>query len=262
MNAQTSVFATATFIASGILHAQAQPAAPALSYDAAAIHKSPPGSEHRPGAGIGPGPQGGLRTHDTPVLMLISEAYEVQAFQVVGAPAWASTQAYDITFTPGKAEAAPETTTSSKSNLTDASIDRDLIRLRAILRDRFGLVLRSETREMPVYNLVRAKGGAKLTPASPTETNSNVRARGGQIIGVNTTIERLTAVLSSLLERPVHDETHLSGRYDFKAVTEPDASMSESLFTALQEQLGLKLESAKGPVQVYVVEKLNQPTEN
>jgi uncharacterized protein (TIGR03435 family) len=111
---------------------------------------------------------------------------------------------------------------------------------------------------MPIYNLVQAKGGAKLTPHTASGPNSNLRARDGQITGMDTTVERLAGVLSQLLERPVHDETHLSGRFDFKVVTEPD----ESLFTALPAQLGLKLESAKGPVQIYVVEKLNPPTEN
>ncbi len=242
--------------------AQTPSSQPALSYDAAATHKSPPGSEHRPGPGMGPGPQGGLRTHDTPATTLIAWAYQVQSYQIVNAPGWASTQAYDIVFTPDKPEVAATVPSGPKSNMTDASLDRDLIRLRALLRDRFGLVLRSETRELPVYNLVQAKGGAKLAAASPSESNSNVRARGGQITGINTTMERLAGVLSSLLERPVHDETHLNGRYDFKVVTGSEGPLNESLFTALTEQTGLKLESAKGPVQVYVVEKIQQPTEN
>lgn len=211
---------------------------------------------------MGPGPQGGIRTHDTPVLMLIAWAYNVQPYQIAGVPGWASTQGYDVTFTPDTVEKAPSIPSSPKSNMSDATMERDLIRLRAVLRDRFGLLLRAETREMSVYNLVQVKSGSKLTLASPGESNSNLRARGGRIIGTNTTIEKLAGVLSSLLERPVRDATHLNGRYDFKVIPDSEGPLSESLFTALPEQLGLKLESAKGAVQVYVIERLNQPTEN
>jgi uncharacterized protein (TIGR03435 family) len=213
---------------------------------------------------MGPGPQGGLRTHDTPVLTLIAWAYSVQPYQIIAAPGWASNQGYDITFTPDKVEPPAAVPSGPKSNLSEAAMDRDLIRLQAVLRDRFGLVLRSETRELPIYNLVQASGGAKLArhAASSGLSNSNLRVRGGQITGMNTTVERLAGALSELLERPVHDETHLTGQFDFRVSPEQDGPISESLFTALPEQLGLKLESAKGPVPVYVVEKLNPPTEN
>jgi uncharacterized protein (TIGR03435 family) len=190
--------------------------------------------------------------------MLIAWAYGVQTYQIVGAPGWASSQSYDITFTPDKAEPPAAVPSGPKSNLSEPAMDRDLIRLQAVLRDRFALVLHSETRRMPIYNLVVAKGGAKLTPHTASGSNSNLRARDGQITGMDTTVERLAGALSRLLERPVHDETHLSGRFDFQVRTESD----ESLFTALSGQLGLKLESAKGPVRIYVVERLNPPTEN
>jgi uncharacterized protein (TIGR03435 family) len=197
------------------------------------------------------------------VLTLIAWAYSVQTYQIMGAPGWASRQGYDITFTPDQAEPPAAVPAGPKSNLSGPAMDRDLIRLQAVLRDRFGLILRSETRELPVYNLVQAKGGAKLTPHAPAAgENSNLRARGGQITGAGTTVERLAGVLSGLLERPVRDETHLSGQFDFKVTPDSEGPMAESLFTALPEQIGLRLESAKAPVQVYVIEKLNQPTEN
>lgn len=246
-----------------VLAAQTPPLEPAVRYDVVAVHKSPPGSEHRPGPGIEAGPQGGLRTHDTPVVMLIAWAWNVQPYQVIGAPGWASTQSYDVTFTPDKPENAHTGSSGAKSNLSDTSMDRDLIRLQSVLRDRFGLSLRSESREMPVYNLVQAKGGSKLTPHTAAGgSNSNLRARGGRIAGTGTTIERLAGLLSGLLQRPVRDKTNLYGLFDFTLVTESEEPLSESLFTALPEQLGLKLESAKAPVRVYVVEKLEQPTEN
>ena len=87
-------------------------------------------------------------------------------------------------------------------------------------------------------------------------------SNGRQITGVDATTEMLTRMLESLLDRPVHDETHLDGEFEFKVTPDSDGPMSESLFTALPEQLGLKLESTKGPVQVYVIEKIERPSEN
>jgi len=230
---------------SGMLRAQ--------SYDVVSIRKSPP--DGKP-ASISPGPEGGLRTHNTPVLTLITDAYNIHDFQVIGAPGWASSQNFDVTFTPDKAEVA-SAPSDAKSTLGSASLGRDLLRLQAVLRDRFGLVLRSETREMPVYNLVVAKGGAKLsTPAHPG--NSNIRSRGGVLTGTDVPVSRFAELLSSVVLRPVRDETRLSGSFDFTVTTDSDTSV----FTALAEQAGLKLESARGPVQVFVVEKLQQPSEN
>ena len=141
-------------------------------------------------------------------------------------------------------------------------MDRNAMRLQSVLRDRFGLVLRSEHREMSIYRLVTAKGGAKLTLHTSGDASPSLSSNGRQITGTNVTVWMLAQQLSQLLGRPVHDETNLEGQFDFKVSPEPDGPMSESLFTALPDQLGLKLESAKGPVQVYVVEKLEQPTEN
>jgi uncharacterized protein (TIGR03435 family) len=240
----------------GVLRAQTLPPASTLSYDVVSIRKSPPDGK---APSISPGPEGGLRTHNTPMLLLIGDAYNVQGYQIIGAPGWASSQGFDITFTPDKAEALVSPSSGPKPAPIAAAMDRDLIRLQAVLRDRFGLVLRSETREMPIYNLVQAKGGAKLPPpASPGGKSSNIRSRGGQLIGTDVTVARFAELLSTVLERPVRDLTELSGSFDFKVV--PDAD--ESIIAALSEQLGLKVESAKGPVQVYVVEKLLMPSGN
>src|SRR6185312_14284206 len=211
---------------------------------------------------IGPGPQGGWRTTNTPVLLLIATAYHVQENQIFGAPGWASTQGYDITFTPDKSE-IPLTTSSSLKTI-QGFMNRNATRLQAVLRDRFGLVLRSEMREMPIYRLIQVKGGAKLSPhvAAGADTPPSLRSNGRQITGKNVPVWMLAQQLAMSLDRPVQDETHLKGQFDFKVSPESDGPMSESLFTALPEQLGLKLEAAKGPVQVYVVEKVNPPTEN
>ena len=220
-----------------VLSAQTPPSAPPVSYDAVAIHKSPPGSEHRPAPGMEPGPQGGLRTHDTPAATLIAWAYGVQTYQIIGAPGWASNQGYNITFTPDEAEPPAAVPSGPKSNLSERAMDRDLIRLQGVLRDRFGLILRSETQELPVYKLVQATDGAKLTPHA-AGGNSNLRVRNGQITGTGTTMERLADVLSGLLERPVRDETRLTGQFDFKVTPDSEGPMTESVFTHCRSSSG------------------------
>jgi bla regulator protein blaR1 len=241
----------------GILRAQTLPPAPTLTYDTVSIHKSEPGNDSHL---FRPGPQGGLRTVNMSVSGLIAFAYHVQNYQIVGAPGWAETQGYDVIFTPGETE-TPLTASSGPTAL-QGFMDHNAIRLQAVLRDRFGLVLRSESRELPIFNLTQAKGGHKLTPHLDGGGGVSLRTNGREITGTDATVEMLAQLLSPLLDRPVHNETHLDGAFDFKVVPDSDGPMSESLFTALPEQLGLKLESAKGPVQVYVIEKIEHPSEN
>src|SRR6185437_8355348 len=150
MLAVAAVAAVSLPFALGVLRAQTLPPAPTANYGVVSIRKSDPGATNRM---IGPGPQGGRRTVNTPALMLITAAYDVPAYQVLGAPGWASSQGYDVSFTPETTEAA--------------SADRNAQRLRAVLRDRFNLVLRAETRELPIYNLTVTKGGHGLAPHDP-----------------------------------------------------------------------------------------------
>jgi uncharacterized protein (TIGR03435 family) len=250
----------------GILRAQTLPAPPAYTYDVVSIHKSAPGQGNHL---IGPGPQGGWRVLNNPVLALIATAYGVQDYQIIGAPPWATSEFWDITFTPEKTETA----LSPASSLTEiqGSMNRNAQRLQAVLRDRFGLILRAENRELPVYNLVQAKGGQKLTPSGPVGGPPSLGSSGRQITGTDATVAMLAQLLAQLLDRPVHDETGLTGQYDFKLDWTPDPAPSDassnstlgpSLFTAITDQLGLRIESAKGPVQVYVIEKVEHPSEN
>jgi bla regulator protein BlaR1 len=244
----------------GILRAQTLPPPPAYNYDAVSIHKSDPADNN---SLIGPGPQGGWRARNTPAMQLIATAYGVQAYQIIGAPAWTSSEHFDITFTPE----TKETSLNSTSSLKDIQgfMNRNAQRLQAVLHDRFGLVLRSETRELPIYNLTQAKGGHKLSPHVPSGSGPNLGSNGRQITGSDITVAMFAQQLSLLLDRTVHDETHIEGQYDFKVEWSPDTGsnpLGPSIFTSITDQLGLKLESAKGPVQVYVVEKIGHPSEN
>ena len=245
----------------GVLRAQTLPPAPAYGYDVASIHKSAPGSNNHM---IGPGPQGGWRVQNLSVLGLIASSYGVQDYQIIGAPAWATSESFDISFTPDKTETPLGAAPSLKE--VQASMSRNAQRMQAVLRDRFGLVLRAENRDLPLYNLLQAKGGHKLTPHDPaTQSPPSLRSNGRQMTGTGVNVGMLAQQLSMLLDRPVHDETGLNGEYDFKLDgTSPDSDPASgpSIFTALTDQLGLRLESAKGPVQVYVVEKVEHPSEN
>jgi uncharacterized protein (TIGR03435 family) len=163
----------------------------------------------------------------------------------------------------------------------DHAVGRDemLRMLQALLADRFKLVVRRETREVPVWALTIAKGGAKLRPGDPTESDgaaprTPARAGGSEQSGGHYTfknesmpdfawaLSRTTAVG----DRVVVDETGLEGNYDFELMFERESAVvgaeGPSIFSALQEQLGLKLESKKAPVEFLVIEHVERPTEN
>jgi uncharacterized protein (TIGR03435 family) len=144
------------------------------------------------------------------------------------------------------------------------------------------VALRAETRELPIYVLTVAKGGPKLAaPAHPERSQSSSVNGGQQIVGTNATMEALAGLVSMVLGRPVRDETGLDGAYDFKLDWAPDSTQTlqgprarpgepaptsdpgrASIFAALTEKLGLRLESKKGPVPVYVIEKIEKPSDN
>ena len=257
--------------ATGNACAQTSAPAPAYTYDVVSIHKSDPAAVN---VHISPGPQGGLRTENTTPLVLLTVAYDVQTYQIIGAPGWVSADHFDVMFTPDKADTTPGPGASLKE--FQSYLKRNQQRLQAVLRDRFGLVFRAETRELPIYSLIQAKGGNKLPPHDATKRGPSIQTNGrGQITGTGVTMEFLAQQLSMQMGRPVRDETGLTAEYDFKLDWTPDTAPSAnsvdtlsnagtgpSLFTAMTDQLGLRLESAKGPVQVYVVEKIERPSEN
>ena len=130
--------------------------------------------------------------------------------------------------------------------------------LQALLADRFKLVVHRESREMPVYALVVAKGGAKLTAVE--NGNGGLTSRLGQVTGTAVPVSRLADFLGGprlQLGHPVVDRTGLKGSFSFTLEWTPD-----DIFSALQEQLGLKLEASKGMVDVIVVDHAERPSEN
>jgi uncharacterized protein (TIGR03435 family) len=137
-----------------------------------------------------------------------------------------------------------------------------------LLADRFSLKFHRENREQPVYALVLAKGGARLKANSDGgvgATNTSVRPGKSRMDGTAVSMELLAGYIGNRLGQIVVDKTGLSGGYDFTLEWSPDQaadSSAPSLVTALREQLGLRLEWQKSPVEVLVIDTLEKPSEN
>jgi len=257
----------------GSLHAQLAPTR-AYTYDVVSIHKADPVERN---SGFSPGPQGGLHARNDTAMQLLTFAFDAHEHQLVGVPGWAKADRFEIYLTPDRAE-APLPDHANQAEL-DGWLIRNRQRMQAVLRDRFGLVIRSETREMPLYALTISNGGHKLSaPANPGRGVSLNINGGQQIVARSSTMKMLADSLAMLMGRFVRDETGLEGYFDFKMDFSRDSTGADlvprseaapagdsgrpSIFTALTEQLGLRLESKKGPVPILVVEKLDRPTEN
>ncbi len=185
---------------------------------------------------------------------LIRNAYDLLSFQLAGEPHWIDTEMYDIVATTGRA----------------AKIQPDEFRLllQNLLADRFQLRVHWETREAAVYALVPEKGGPKLqestTPQEPGINTSKGPGRA-RMLGTREPIAILTKNLGNQLGRIVLDKTGLQGVYDWTLEWDPDPGADAtrpSLFTALQEQLGLRLEAQRAPMEVLVIDHADHASEN
>jgi uncharacterized protein (TIGR03435 family) len=201
---------------------------------------------------------------------MILYAYKLHDFQVIGGPGWLTTATWEAI---AKVDQPPAGYDSLSNDARDG-LGRQ--RIRGLLAQRFALKCHFETREFPVYNLVLAKGFSKLIPTPSDAKNkgsldSNGRNGVHRIDGTGVSLEFIAAILSQSLGRTVIDKTGLTGLYNFTLTYASDADAGSqasdapsgpSIFTALEEQLGLKLESAKGPVQVLVVDHIEKPSED
>ena len=222
----------------------------------------------------------GLRGTGVNVRFLLYEGYGgINSNQVINEPAWASTDAFDI-----EAKVAP----ADVPALGKMNFDQRRTMFQSILTDRFKLVVHHETRELTVYVLTVGKGGPKFkqsapdNPASTTPRRRGMMSNRGKLTATDTQISTLVTILSRQLGRNIIDKTGLTGNYDFTLEWTPDEGgpptpkpadgsapssanapdPGASVFTALQEQLGLKLEPTKAPVDVVVIDNIEKPTEN
>jgi uncharacterized protein (TIGR03435 family) len=190
---------------------------------------------------------------------LICFAYSIQKTQIVNAPQWFDEQRWNIEGTPD----------------TDGAPNWPQYRrmLQKLLSTRFGLVMHDDKRELSVYALTVAKGGPKLEKSKSDPDALSDQSGHGQGAAqfmkfTNDSIPEFAQLLQLMGDRPVIDQTNLSGRYDFTLLWTPDAmhdtptDTAPGLFTAVQEQLGLKLTAARIPTDVLVIDAATRPTEN
>src|SRR6266576_756202 len=233
------------------------------------------------------GSRDGLTATNATVQKLILEAYDLEENQIdlSGAPKWLISDHYDVD---AKMDSATAEALHKLSDDQNNGERRSM--LQALLTDRFKLTIHRGTKELPIYALVIAKNGPKLQEAKAGDTYPNgfKNADGvgkpgmmifgrGQIPGKGLRLTALAQLLTEELDRTVVDKTGLTGKYDFTLKWTPDESQGAmfkgpesppadisgpSIFTAIQEQLGLRVESKKGPVEILVVDHAERPSEN
>jgi uncharacterized protein (TIGR03435 family) len=259
-----------------------QPAAPRPGFEVASIKLNKSGDRR---IMIMPARGGRFTATNIPLQFLITLAYDVKDFQISGAPAWLTSERYDIE---AKAEGDP-------------GYDAMLPLLQTLLEDRLQFKYHHETKELALYALVVAKAG-KLHQAEgecgprpngpppppepgkmPSPPCGGFFMGPGHLNGQKIAIAQLIDSLSRFTGRTVLDKTNLTGKYDIDLQYTPEQGQFQappggagpgmpplppidpngpSLFTALQEQLGLKLESQKGPVEMIVIDHIERPSEN
>jgi uncharacterized protein (TIGR03435 family) len=241
------------------LAAQTDPQSNTLSYEVVSIkpHKSVGD------AGGGSLPDG-FSYRGVTLELLITSAYDIDSDQVSGLPGWVRSNYYDI-------EAKVDADTAAawkKLSPQEVSAQQEMM-MRSLLANRCQFKAHFETKELPAYDLVIAKGGLKMKEAPPEEKHDGMLAEGN-VRGRSTSLDALVTNLSAWSGRMVVDQTGLGEkRFDFDLKWTPDnrratdpANLGPSIFTALEEQLGLKLVPGKAPVQVLVIDQIERPSEN
>jgi uncharacterized protein (TIGR03435 family) len=178
--------------------------------------------------------------------------------QIVGYPSWVDSEHFDI-----QAKMDPETAAAHHGLIGEQSALQWHSLMREILDERFGMKYHREQRELPVYLLVVAKQGSKLYESAPEE-NTSSSVGPGKYVSHHCKMSGLAFSLSGAADRIVIDKTGLTGEYEIELTWAPDGQpdAGPSIFTAVQEQLGLKLEPAKAPLDVVVIDHLERPSEN
>ena len=229
-------------------------AVPTTAFDVISIKPSDPNSRSFT---IKPEPNSFTMTGAS-LKFLVQYAYDLHGFQIEGAPAWMTSARFDIL-----AKADPPST-PAQSQDWEAGQKLLRARLQSLLADRFKLSAHKGKMEMPVYGLVVAKGGPKLEAST---TNTGFSTGRGQFVCSDSSMDDLASLLSGDMDRMVLDQTKLTGGYKFTLKWTPDESSNPNpdlpgIFTAIQEQLGLKLIPTKGPVEMLIIDRVEKPSEN
>ena len=231
-------------------------AADAPAFEVTTIKPSQPDSTAGPLIGIS---GGRITLTGFTLKLLMVYAYWIHPNQVAGSSGWMDSEKFDIVAKPEK-----------------AFLPQDQLRrmLQTMAADRFKLKFHHEQRELPVYVLTVAKGGPRMKARTPGDGGPGFRMvfQGNSLPGRNASIAQMIFVLQTrVVDRPVIDETGLSGSFDFDLAWSRDAvgdatgpadSDAPDFFTAMQKQLGLSLESRKAPVDVLVIDRAEKPDAN
>jgi uncharacterized protein (TIGR03435 family) len=228
-----------------------------LVFDVATVKPNNSGS----GSSSTESTNGLLRITNQSLLRMIQYAYNVRDFQISGGPAWVPSDRYDVT-------ARPE------GSVRDQQMKQ---MLQSLLAERFQLQFHRQTQEGPIYALLIGKNGPKLQPVTESDNSgisSNSTAVKTTMKATHVTMDELAASLGNRVGRPVIDKTGLIGKFDFELSWAADLTLATgtpdpvadasgpSIFTALQQQLGLRLDSQKGPIEMLVIDHAEKPTEN
>jgi bla regulator protein BlaR1 len=261
--------------------------APSATFEVASVKPAKAGS---PGMFIRNDPNGRFSANNIPLAFLIQFAYRLKESQLTGGPSWINTERYDIEAKPDDATVA-----ALQSANPDKRFEIMMPMLQSMLEERFKLTVHHDKKELQVYSLVVAKNGPKMHASDPAPTDpaasvplgpghGNIRMGRGQLDVDSQPLSQVVDVLSHILGRVVVDNTGLTGKYDFnlkwtpgdeeqafkqlgpgpdgRPAPPPPDSSGPTIFTALQEQLGLKLESQKSSVDTLVIDHVEKPSEN
>ena len=264
----------------------------AVAFEAASVK---PNNSGESDTSLRPQPSGRLTATNAPVQLFISYAYQLQQFQLQGAPSWLRSVRFDLNATLGREVPVAPVGSDQPTPL--------MLALRTLLAERFKLAVHWETQDLPIYALVLARPDGKLGPnmrpaaadCTALSAASAAAAKEGRTLPLNTPdrvacgmrnsagrfqfggnpLSLFAMGLSNQVARTVVDRTGLSGNWDFEFTFTPERVRQQtlagnaapdvdangpSIFTAIQEQLGLKLESTTGPVRVLVIDRVERPT--
>lgn len=251
-----------TFLGAIANRAYAQtPEGPGPSFDVASVKPSDPAAS---GTQVRILPGGEVISRNATLHVLIVVAFKIHNFQEKGGPSWLDSDRFDIDAKPSR----------------HVSDQEARLMMRSLLADRFHLVVHTETKELPAYVLIPVKSGAKLKEAGEASGTDGFHWSGGRIEGKRVSVADIADALTSRLQQPVLDYSGIKGLFDFTLEYTPDTNMSRppdptrssvevgvdpngpSIFSALQRQLGLKLEARKAPVHILAIDSAQKPSGN
>lgn len=188
---------------------------------------------------------GSLRANNVRLRNLISFAYHMPE-QLITGPSWLDSARFDI---------------FAKGN-SDAPDSEIRLMTQSLLAQRFAVQAHHETKEGPVYFLIQARGGLKAPPATDQRPYNATPPGPHFNMGMDAPLEEFAAILTNYAGRPVVNHTGITGKFNLRLWWGRDPETDPDIFSALQEQLGLRLESGRGPVETLIVDHVEKPTEN